>query len=376
MNTHVFPFKFILLLLILNQTNEVLSQTSIPKPDHVVIVILENHRFEDIVRSTAAPYINSLVNDNSSALFTASYGVTHPSQPNYLTLYSGNTQGVTDDLIPSDNPFTTENIGRQLIDDGQTFITYSEGLPQVGYNGETSGSYARKHNPVANWMGNGTNQISTTTNQPFTAFPSSNFASLPTVCFVIPNTANDMHDGVDPGTITTGDKWISNHMDKYIQWAKSNNSLFILTFDEDNVTSPSNHITTIFTGQRVQSGKYSTRVNHYTILHTIERMYGLAYIGDSVTYAPIDYCWKKTTSTDSISNGLIYPSPANDFIYIELSDYLNADAEIYNLNGKLIKVNPLMSEKTEVKTDALTSGLYLVKIRNKAGVIVKRFIKK
>ena len=74
------------------------------------------------------------------------------------------TQGVTDNLVPNDNPFTTANLGRQLIDSGKTFVSYCEDLPEVGYNGASSGYYARKHNPVTNWMGTGTNQVLTTLN--------------------------------------------------------------------------------------------------------------------------------------------------------------------------------------------------------------------
>ena len=33
-------------------------------------------------------------------MFTQSYAVTHPSQPNYLALFSGDDQGVTDDICP------------------------------------------------------------------------------------------------------------------------------------------------------------------------------------------------------------------------------------------------------------------------------------
>ena len=130
-------------------------------PDHIVIAILESHGYTELIGSSAAPYINFLANSSSSAVFSESYAITHPSQPNYLILYSGSTQGVKNDNVPSDNPFTTPNLGRQLIDNGKTFLTYSEDLPKIGFNGATSGKYARKHNPAANWMGKGTNQIST-----------------------------------------------------------------------------------------------------------------------------------------------------------------------------------------------------------------------
>ena len=377
MNTLRYPFSFILILVIL-QTNLVRSQTTLPKPDHIVICILENHNFNQIIGSSAAPYINALANDTSSALFTGSHGISHPSQPNYLALFSGDTQGVIDDLVPTGIPFITPNLGSQLIGYGNTFITYSEDLPSVGFNGVSSGNYARRHNPAANWMGNGTNQIPPTTNQPFTAFPTGNFALLPTVCFVIPNVKNDMHDGSDPATITTCDNWISTNLDQYIQWTKSNNSLFILTFDEDN-GSTSNQITTIFTGQMVLSGQYATKITHYSVLHTIEQMYGLPVIGDSITNAPIRFSWKQKVNIipDSVkvTDGKIYPNPANGFLYIELNDYLNASIEIFNLKGQLILFNPLVSKDSEINITNLRSGYYLVKINHSEGVLLKRFIK-
>ena len=69
----------------------------IAPPDHVVIVIEENHSFASIIGSSSAPYINSLA--QQGALFTQSFGVEHPSQPNYLDLFSGFgglTKGIQD----------------------------------------------------------------------------------------------------------------------------------------------------------------------------------------------------------------------------------------------------------------------------------------
>lgn len=36
------------------------AQTAPPRPDHVVIVIEENHSFNEIIGSASAPYIDSL----------------------------------------------------------------------------------------------------------------------------------------------------------------------------------------------------------------------------------------------------------------------------------------------------------------------------
>jgi hypothetical protein len=367
-----------LMLLFLSRACIAISQTALPIPDHIVIAILENHSYSQIIGSPAAPFINSLANDTLSALFTDSHGITHPSQPNYLILYSGNAQGVKNDQVPSDNPFTTPNLGRQLIDAGRTFITYSEDLPEAGYNGANKGYYARKHNPAANWMGTGTNQVSATTNQPLAAFPKGDFTLLPTVCYVVPNLNNDMHNGSDPARITTCDEWISNNLGGYIQWAKANNSLFILTFDEDDRSS-GNHIVTVFTGYMVQADQYSTRIDHYSVLNTIENMYGLPYLGDSLTHKIISDCWKENPITfltnDKISNDIIYPNPGNGLLYIELSDFKEATAEIFNSNGQLIQINPVGPPKTAINTDDLVKGFYLVKIKNREGVTLGKFIK-
>src|SRR5206468_10113119 len=65
------------------------TSVTLPKPDHIVIVIEENHSYSQIMGSDSAPYINFLANNAYSVVFTNSYGATHPSQPNYLDLYSG-----------------------------------------------------------------------------------------------------------------------------------------------------------------------------------------------------------------------------------------------------------------------------------------------
>jgi phosphatidylinositol-3-phosphatase len=262
------------------------SISALPKPDHIVIAIFENHGYSQIIGSGSAPYINSLVNDPFSANFINSYAIEHPSQPNYLDLYSGSNQGVTDDKHPQNEPFITANLGRQLIKTGKSYATYSEDLPNVGYNGDTYGSYARKHNPAANWMGTGRNQIPSATNKPFTAFPT-DFTKLPTVSIVVPNLNNDMHDG----SISTGDTWLKGHLNNYVQWTKTHNSLFILTFDEDD-GSHGNHIVTIFIGSAVKHRQYSSKISHYNVLRTIEDMYMLPYAGKAANVNPITRCWK------------------------------------------------------------------------------------
>src|SRR5439155_887271 len=259
-----------------NQGYRVPVANGLPRPDHVVIVIEENHSYSEIIGSPAAPYINSLV--AQGALFTQSYAITHPSQPNYLDIFSGFNQGVGDDSCP--HYFTTDNLGLYLLNGSLTFAGYSEDLPSVGSTICTSGAYARKHAPWVNFT-----NIPTSTNLPYSYFPS-DYTTLPTLSFVIPNLNDDMHDG----TIQQGDSWLQQHLNAYVQWAVTHNSLLIMTFDEDD-GSQGNRIATIFVGQMVVAGQYSEAINHFNLLRTLEDMYNLPYAGVSGNYQAITDVW-------------------------------------------------------------------------------------
>ncbi|HEY0165839.1 MAG TPA: alkaline phosphatase family protein [Jatrophihabitans sp.] len=253
----------------------------VPRPDHVVVVVMENHSNTDVIGNPAAPYINSLA--ATGANFSQSYAITHPSQPNYFALFSGSLQGVDDNSCP--HTFSTPNLGAALIANGLSFKGYSESMPYDGYTGCSSGAYVRRHNPWVNWT-----NVPASSNLTLNAFPT-DYNQLPTVSFVIPNLDNDMHDG----TVGEGDAWLKSHIDGYAQWAKTHNSLLILTFDEDDNNS-GNRIPTVFVGAQVKQGTYSERINHYNVLRTLEDAYGLPYAGASASATPITNVW--TTSPD------------------------------------------------------------------------------
>ena len=250
---------------------------AVPSPSHVVVVVEESHAYSQIIGSGNAPYINTLA--SQGALFTNSHGVAHPSQPNYLDLFSGSNQGVTNDTCP--HTFSVASLESELNAAGKSFTGYSEGLPAVGSMVCTKGSYARKHVPWTDFS-----QDLTTDNQPFTSFPT-DFTKLPTVSFVIPNLQDDMHNG----SIQQGDSWLQTNLLAYANWAMNNNSLLIVTFDEDNGTK-ANKIATIFVGPMVKPGQYNEKINHYNVLRTIEDMYGLGHLGKSATATPITDVWQ------------------------------------------------------------------------------------
>ena len=243
----------------------------------MVVVVEENRSYADIIGKSAAPYVNSLA--AGGALFTRSFAVTHPSEPNYLALFSGSTHGLTDDSCP--HSYADANLGSQLFGAGLSFRGYSDSLPSIGYTGCGSGGYARKHNPWVNFS-----NVPAAANLPLGSFPG-NYGSLPTVSFVVPDLNNDMHDG----SVATGDSWLRAHLGGYAQWAKTHNSLLIVTWDEDD-RSAGNQIATIFYGQSVKPGRYSQRITHYTVLRTLQQAYGLPGIGNSAAAGPINYTWQ------------------------------------------------------------------------------------
>ena len=254
------------------------SAGPLPKPAHVVVVMEENHSYSDIIGSGSAPYLNQLAGEG--ALMTSSYGVTHPSEPNYMAIFSGSTDGLSADTCPVTSP--AANLGSELLKAGDTFKGYSEGLPSAGSTTCTSGEYARKHAPWVNFS-----DVPSSDSLPFSSFPASGkYSSLPTVSFVIPNLEDDMHDG----TVTAGDTWLKNNIDAYAQWAKSNNSLLIVTWDEDDY-SENNQIPTIVVGAGVKTGKSAQNITHYSVLATLEQMYGLPRLGSSSSASPITGIW-------------------------------------------------------------------------------------
>jgi phosphatidylinositol-3-phosphatase len=248
---------------------------SLPSPAHVVLVVFEN-KDAGAVGPSDAPYLTGLA--AQGAAFTDAHGVTHPSQPNYLALFSGSTQGVTDDSCPQ--TFSGPNLAGQLLAAGRSFTGYSEGLPAPGFTGCRAGGYARKHNPWVDFPA-----LPAAVNQPLTALPH-DLARLPTVAFVVPDLCSDMHSC----PVATGDAWARTHLSGYVAWARTHDGLLVVTFDEDEGTA-ANHIPTFLVGPMVRAGTSAQRIDHYDVLRTLEDMYGLAPLGSAATARPLTGIW-------------------------------------------------------------------------------------
>lgn len=237
---------------------------TVPDYDHIVVVIEENHDYSKIIGSSQAPYINSLA--AGGELLTNYDAISHPSEPNYFALYTGSTFGIADDNHYSEPDPTLATI---LEGAGKTFTGYVDG-------GDTS----YDHNPWESFP------EGASVEKDFSTFPSStDFASLPTVSFVIPNVDDDMHTG----TMQQGDTWLQANIGAYAQWATTHNSLLVVTWDENDGTDDGNHIATILYGADVTPGSTNaTLYNHYDLLSTLLAAYGLTGPRSAATAPPIN----------------------------------------------------------------------------------------
>ena len=188
--------------------------SGLPIYDHIVIVVEENKDIDQILGDRFdTPYIKQLAAEG--AVFERMYAEEHYSQGNYFWLFSGSNHNVGFfDRVPSranhaDYPFQASNLASELIRKGLTFKGYAEDLPAIGFEAESS------------------------SNLRFADFPS-DYSKLPTVAFVIPNLNNDMHNGRLDTSIAIGDAWLKQNLDGYYQWAKTHNSMLIVTFDEND----------------------------------------------------------------------------------------------------------------------------------------------
>lgn len=251
--------------------------STVPRPDHVVVVVFENKKAGSIIGNPDAPYFNELA--DGGAYMAQSYGVAHPSQPNYIALFSGSTHGVANDNCGYS--FKANNQAHEMLKAGHTFVSYAEDLPQAGSQVCSAGGYARKHAPWTDFP-----NVPAKVQQPYTSFPS-DYSSLPDVSWVIPNLCDDMHDC----SIATGDSWLQSHLGDYATWAMTHNSLLIVTFDEDDYTG-ANQIATIFYGEQVAPGSYDERITHYSVLRTMEDMYGVPHLLKAKKAKSITDIWK------------------------------------------------------------------------------------
>jgi len=75
--------------------------TGIPHLDHVFVIMMENHGYQQVFGNPNEPYLNSLITGRQVNLATNYFAVGHPSLTNYLEIVGGSNFGVRSDNAPA-----------------------------------------------------------------------------------------------------------------------------------------------------------------------------------------------------------------------------------------------------------------------------------
>src|SRR5580700_8254513 len=120
--------------------------SGIPRYQHIVEIMMENQSYGTIIGSSQAPQINALA--SKYGLATNYFGVTHPSEPNYVANIGGSFFGIQDDnqfyctpALASSDPncagttvnhtLSAPNLADQLTAADKTWKGYFQTLPPV-----------------------------------------------------------------------------------------------------------------------------------------------------------------------------------------------------------------------------------------------------
>ena len=273
---------------------------TVPTFSHVMIVIIENKEFGDVIGNRRMPNFNGWASEYT--LLTRYCAVSHPSLPNYLALIGGDLFGAQNDC--TDCFVNARSLPDLLEASGRTWKAYFEGLPVAGFLGSYSGKYAMKHNPFVYFepIRKDPERLSRGV-VPMTRLASDlESQALPDYSFIVPDMCNSAHDC----DVEVTDQWLGAVVGSILgSSAFDANSLLVLTFDEGNTVegcsgrpprAGGGRVATVLISPLVRAGfKDSTPYSHYSLLKTILRSWGLEDLGKTsapavgVILAP----WKK-----------------------------------------------------------------------------------
>jgi hypothetical protein len=241
---------------------------------HVVVIVMENKEYGQVIGSGSAPYTNRLA--RRYGLATAAYGIRHPSLPNYLALTGGSTFGIDSDC--TDCHVGARNLVDQLEAAHRTWGGYMEGLPRTCFTGASAGVYAKKHNPFAYYDDIAGNPARCGR---VVASGRLNARRLPDFAFLSPGLCNDTHDC----SVATGDHYLSRLVPPLLRGLGPHGFL-VLTYDEGEsggsccADAHGGRVVTIVAGPDVRRGaRLRTPVDHYGTLRTIEDAFRLDHLG-------------------------------------------------------------------------------------------------
>jgi acid phosphatase len=242
---------------------------------HVMVIVEENHSYDQVIGNPDMPFLNQLA--RTYGLATDYAGVSHPSEPNYLAMVSGSIWDDPQDRTPQDGTYSGPTLVDQLAARGIGWKAYLEDMPHACDTTDTygPGNYDVNHNPFVYFRSVRDATAQCGRDVPFGQFASDlGDGSTPPFVFVAPNTAHDMHDG----TPAQADSWLSSQFRAIFasNWYRQGGTV-VVTFDEGET---SDRVATVVVSEADRGVAHLTaRANHYALLRGIEELYGLPYLG-------------------------------------------------------------------------------------------------
>ncbi|HYT80311.1 MAG TPA: alkaline phosphatase family protein [Actinomycetota bacterium] len=255
------------------------SPTTSPSPSgfaRVIVIVMENKAFGDVIGNPEAAYINSLA--RRYGLAGDYYAVAHPSLPNYIALLGGKTFDIRSDC--TDCHVDAPNLVDRLEGAGISWKAYMEGLPSPCFTGASAGGYAKKHNPFFYFddvVGDPTRCSKVVPLDRLDGDLASD--GLARFVWITPDQCHDMHDC----GVAQGDRFLKGLIPRLLPTLGPNGVLF-LTWDESSsyAEKDGGRVATIVAGPKVRKRFRSTvGYSHYSLLRTIEGSWGLDLLGSS-----------------------------------------------------------------------------------------------
>jgi hypothetical protein len=233
----------------------------------IIIIMMENKHYTDIVGSSSAPYIQSLIAQGT--LYT-NYEAAPGSLPDYLA----NTSGLTGSTSGSDNIFN------QLQGKGISWGEYEESMPKACYTGGDTGEYKKAHNPAVYYSDVTSSPSACANVLPYSSFDPGHLRAF---SYVVPNLADDMHDGSSRAAeIKAGDTWLAGNVPAML----AGGAEVILTWDEGSVSDE--HVATIAIGGTAAAGATDSHAyTHPGLLAGLEDAWGLPLLNAAQTASPL-----------------------------------------------------------------------------------------
>ena len=208
----------------------------VPIDPPIVLIVMENRSFNEIVGNPDADYVNGRLIPNGT-LFTRSHSTSDPSLPNYLALTAGSSLGcMSNDCNPG---YPDPNLFRQLQRAQIPWKGWASSMPEPCSRID-DGLYARRHNPAVYYA----NIYPLPCKNRVVVYPDTLPDVLPRFVFIAPNLCQDMHDC----GVAAGDGWLSRAVPPLRQLG----ALVLITFDESS--GDGTHIPTLAIGPGIARG--------------------------------------------------------------------------------------------------------------------------